>query len=119
MNKNGLILTLESSSTTQDYVKNENIELIPRVPVQLKISVKERVAPLRLRFEFFDTQKRLKIKNPDVLLCLSPTAQCPTVETSLITKTDWKDPKVSVFRELQGKVIPEYNPLSKKEKFPQ
>ena len=33
-----------------EIVKNENIELIPRLPIQCKVSVKERVAPLELTF---------------------------------------------------------------------
>ena len=46
------MLTLETISATQYVVKNEGIELIPRLAIQCKVSIKERVAPLKLRFEF-------------------------------------------------------------------
>lgn len=56
MNRQALIQTLDSTSTTTEHVKNENIELISRLPIQFRVSIKERVAPLRLRFDFYDNQ---------------------------------------------------------------
>lgn len=119
MNRQALIQTLESTSSTSEHVKNENIELISRLPIQFRVSIKERVAPLRLRFDFYDTQTKKKLKNPDTVVCISPTIQCPTLDTAQITKTDFKDPYVVLYREMQGKVFPELLPQNKKEKFPQ
>jgi len=59
-----------------------------------------------------------KIKNPDTVVYFSPTMQCPTMETALHTMTDFKNP-FRMFTDLQGKVIPEFNPSNKKDKFPQ
>lgn len=118
MNSQAQVLNLETISATQYIVKNEGIELIPRLPIHCKVSIKERVAPLKLRFDFQDTQTGKRVKNPDVLVCLSPTVQNPTLETANITKTDFKDPTILLFRELNGKVFPELNPVNKKDKFP-
>ena len=82
MNRQALIQTLESTSTTSDVVKNENIELISRLPIQFKVLIRERVAPLRLRFDFYDTQTRKKLVNPDTVVCVSPTKDCPTLDTA-------------------------------------
>lgn len=53
-----------------------------------------------------------------MVLCLSSTVQCPTLENAQMTKTDFKDPTILLFRELSGKVFPELNPVNKKDKFP-
>ena len=94
--------TLDSVGPTfSDSVKNENIELIPRLPIHYKVSIKERVAPLKLKFEFFDMQKpEKKLENPDCVVCVSPTVQFPTVENCTISKTDFRDPYISMYREL-------------------
>ena len=58
MNSQTMINTLKSEAPSvsgKEAVKNENIELIPRLPIQFKVSIKERVAPLKIKFEFFDT----------------------------------------------------------------
>ena len=111
-------MQLESLSVNHDVVKNENIELIPRLPIQCKVSIKERVAPLKLRFDFYDSQTKQKIKNPDVVVCLSTTQQNPTLETAQITKTEFREPSVWMFREFSGKVVPEFNPSNKKDRLP-
>lgn len=54
-----------------------------------------------------------------MVVCLSSTLQSPTLETAQIIKTEFKDPNVWMFRELNGKMIPEFNPSNKKDKFPQ
>lgn len=118
MNSNAMILNLESIGSAHDAVKNENIELIPRLPIQCRVSIKERVAPLKLRFDFYDLQTKERIKNPDVVVCLSPTLQNPTLETAQTIKTEFKVPSVWMFREYNGKMIPEFNPINKKDKFP-
>ena len=70
-------ITLDSVaplSAPSDSVVNEKIELIPRFPIHRKVSIKERVAPLKLKFEFFEVQDPTKkIKNPDCVIYLSPT----------------------------------------------
>ena len=53
MSPDSAMITLDSvlpPNATTEIVKNENIELVPRLPIQCKVSVKERVAPLELTF---------------------------------------------------------------------
>ena len=101
-NKNVMLNTLDSVAPAfSDSAKNENIELLPRVPIHCKVSIKERVAPLKLKFEFFDMQNpEKKLANPNCVVCVSPTVQCPTVENCTITKTDFRDPYIAMYREL-------------------
>lgn len=122
MNQQSMSIVLDStapSTQASDVVKNENIELIPRLPIHCKVSIKERIAPLKLKFEFFDMHTKAKLKNPDCVVCVSPTVQCPTVENCFLAKTEFKDPYISMYRELQGKPIPEFTPQTKNDKFPQ
>ena len=84
MNPQAMIQTLETASHSSDHVKNENLELVARLPFVCKVSVKERIAPLRLKFEFFDSLTQEKVANPDVVVCISPTTQWPTDSNCLI-----------------------------------
>ena len=104
-----------------DSVKNEGLELIPRLPYHCYLPVKDRVAPLKLKFEFFDSQTREKLKNPTCVVYHSLTEQFPSAENSWKQKTDFKNPYLIKFckRELQGKTIPEYDPKTKERIPPQ
>ena len=120
MSRNANIMALESKSLHSEHIKNEKIELIPRLSIQCKVSIKERIAPLRLKFEFFDSQSGKRIKNPDTVVCISPTIECPEPQNALITKSDFTDPYVVLYREIQDKVIPEFvNGSAKKDRHPQ
>jgi len=126
MNSQLQIVTLNSevNDTTGEPAKNEHIELIPRLPIQFKVSLKEKVAPLRLKFEFYDSSEhstRKRLKNPDSLVCVSQTVPNPTVENCEIAKTDFKNPYIKLFDrvELHGKTFPEFEPQNKNLRFPQ
>lgn len=119
MSPNSMIQTLESSSIFTDHVKNENIELVPRLTRNYKVSVKARIAPLRLKFEFFDINTKKKIAVPDATVYISTSVQQPTIDECLIAKTEFKEEYVKIHSELQRKVIPEYHPINKKDRFPQ
>ena len=122
MSRHAHIMTLESRSLSTENVKNENIELIPRINIQYKVSIKERIAPLRLKFEFFDSTTRKRLRDPDTIVCVSPTIECPTMDNASVIKTgpDFKNPYIVLFKELQDKMIPEfYNAATKKDKHPQ
>ena len=74
VNKDLKIFDLESNpGLDSDCVKNEGIELIPRLPIHCKVHIKERVAPLKLKFEFFDSKTKKKLKKTDCTVCVSPT----------------------------------------------
>ena len=61
MNKNAMIMVLETPNLAApgSVAVNDGIEMIPRLPIQCKVSVKERIAPIRFKFEFYnpETQK--------------------------------------------------------------
>ena len=120
MSRHANIKTLDSKSFNSDQIKNENIELIPRLNIYCKLSIKERIAPLRLKFEFFDNESGKRLKNPDTIVCVSPTIETPSPQNALVTKTDFKSPYIVLYRELQDKMIPEFvNMSAKKDRFPQ
>lgn len=55
MNSNADIILLESMAPNgAETVKNEELELVPRLPFHCKVPINQRVAPLKLKFEFFD-----------------------------------------------------------------
>ena len=76
VSKNLNILTLDSDPVLgSDGVKNEGIELIPRLSINCKVNIKDRIAPLKLKFEFFDPKTKKKLKKTDCIVCVSPTVQ--------------------------------------------
>lgn len=120
MNQQNMIRILETApanATTNEIIKNEDIELIPRLPIQFKVSIKERIAPIRFKFEFFDSNG-VKMNKPDTAVYLSPTQQNPTLQKCHLAKTDFKDPFIVMYRELQGRTFPELHPSNKIDKFP-
>ena len=42
--------------------------------------MKEKVAPLQLKFEYFDEETGNRIEVSDTIVCLSATNPCPSVE---------------------------------------
>lgn len=76
---------------------------------------------MRLKFEFYDNLSGKRIPDPDTTsVYLSPTVTCPSQDNSLVKKTDFRDPYIIMYRDLQGKVIPEfYNAATKKDRHPQ
>ena len=74
---------------------------------------------MKLKFEFFNSQNtKVSLQNTDCKIYVSPTAQSPNAENCLASKTEFKDPYMTLFRELQGKTFPEFNPTNKSERFP-
>lgn len=82
----GKIKTLESRSSKTDHVRNSNIECLPRLSILCKVVIKDRVAPLRLKFEFFDIETGEEIKRPDTVVCISSTIPNPTPKNCQWTK---------------------------------
>ena len=92
--ENGLIIDLNTSNGVAEKALNEKIKLIPRMIIQCRVSVKEKVAPLQLKFEYFDEETGNRIEVSDTIVCLSATNPCPSVEQC--TKND-TSPRIMKF----------------------
>lgn len=92
--ENGLIIDLNTSNGAADKALNEKIKLIPRMIIQCRVSVKEKIAPLQLKFEYFDEESGNKIDISDTIVCLSATNPCPSLASS--TKND-TSPRIMKF----------------------
>ena len=108
-----------------ENVKNEKIELIPKIPYQCKVSVKDRIAPLALKFEFFDLNSYDRIARTDVVVSIDPRNKHP-VPGSCLQSRMMSDPNAMNMvyynkKEQRGKVFPELDPhapVAHKIKFP-
>ena len=78
VDKQDLIHELEAQSTLMENIKNEKIELIPKLPCQCRISIKERIAPLALKFEFFNLNTMERVPRTDVIVSIDPRNKHPT-----------------------------------------
>ena len=56
----------------------------------------------KLKFEFFDSTTRKRLRDPDTIVCVSPTIECPTMDNASVIKTgpDFKNPYIVLFKEL-------------------
>ena len=109
-----------------ENVKNERIELIPKLPYQCKVSIKERIAPLTLKFEFYDLNTNERIPRTDVQVSIDPKNKHPTTHNCLASRM-MSDPNAMTMhyyngKNQRGKPFPELDPMtvaSHKIKFPQ
>ena len=88
--------------------------------------MKERIAPLALKFEFFDSDTMQRVPRTDVVVSIDPRVKHPT-PSSCIQSRMMSDPNAMSMiyfngRDQRGKVFPELDPnapVSHKIKFPQ
>ena len=116
MSPREMIRTLESTSSSADQVKNQ-IDIVPRLPIYVKVPVRDRTAPLRLEFEFFDSETKRKIEDPDVTVYYSTTTPCPSQQECRMPKTDFREPCLRFHSDLKGKAIPEFHPVQRKDRI--
>lgn len=101
MAKNANVINLETRAQHSEKVKNTKIELIPRLDIRCKVSIKERIAPLQLKFEFFDSLTDKRILNPDAVVCVSPLHENPNEKNATVVKTEFRDdPHVMLYQDL-------------------
>jgi hypothetical protein len=107
--------SLEIQNDWNNESRPNRRQCLPQLPCYAKVDIRQRVAPLLLKFVFFDLHSGEQIKSPDTVICLHATDPRPTIEKNarLVEKRGATIKTTYCDFASAGKVWPEVNPETK------